>query len=254
MRSPRASGERVSATAHDYRSINAAPIRQSYCPAQTGMRDEVLKTVSRVAPFRSSADCAHRRPQPTVQWHVGGLMIRTLGVLAAICESSRGGDALATQIGKSAVLCRDAPSTGGTVIQRLSPGTEVEVERCGGGFVYIVVSGQKRCWIAGQLLLEDEGVVTSTTLGATSTLSSDARTDASGSGAWISAIEMPTLSRKPRAASRNPDLRGSKSLVASPRASRSGARGRRPCGSSWASVGSGPCSGGNVRIGPRGGR
>lgn len=137
----------------------------------------------------------------------------------------------AEQVSADRLNCRDRPAADARIVAKLSRGQSVTVSEAGGGWSHVV---SPKCWVLARYLSADRVGDSPVRQGSYSA----SRRQSYASPSYFSSSRRSIT--KPRKASSS--------------SSRSRSTGRRESRSSG-SFGSGcPCSGGNVCIGPRGGR
>lgn len=140
------------------------------------------------------------------------------------------GGAHAAQVSANSLNCRSRPDASAPVAAKLARGRHVEVSEAGGGWSHLV---SPNCWVVARYLIADSAghVPSRPSNYANSTRQSY------GSPSYLSSTKKYSAARKSSMSSRS---------------NRSSSRRRSGAGGSYG--GTCPCSGGNVCIGPRGGR
>lgn len=140
------------------------------------------------------------------------------------------GQAYAEQVVADLLNCRSRPDATASVVAKLARGRHVEVSEAGGGWSHIV---SPNCWVVARFLTSEQ-------------LADTTKRTASHYGATRQSYGTPSYftSTRQYASTRKSSLSSRKKKSSSSR------RGR----SSGSYGGACPCSGGNVCIGPRGGR
>lgn len=169
-------------------------------------------------------------------------MLRTILASCAVLLFSAG-VANAGYIAGSNVNCRSAPRAQASVVLRLKQGEAASLQSRSSGWTLIGVRNSS-CWVLSRYYSEgaqpsvEAGTDYGRSVGGERARSS-ARTSGTYRPSWVG-LGIPAA-KKPRRSS-------------TARSARSTSRASRRGGSSWGASGSCPCSGGNVCIGPRGGR
>lgn len=141
-----------------------------------------------------------------------------------------GGQAIAATVSADTLNCRSQPNPSAQIVAKLSRGQHVDVKEAGGGWSHVV---SPDCWVVARYLSADQ-------IGYSPTKSSAYR------GPSRQSIKSPGHFL------RTPKYSIKRKASSSSRQSRPYSR--RSSGSSGSYGGSCPCSGGNVCVGPRGGR
>lgn len=138
--------------------------------------------------------------------------------------------------------CRAGPSTSKEVIAKLQTGDTVQVQSRVSGWT-LVNRTARGCWVSSRFIIGGEGVAPH--MGPAATGKAVARS-AAHSASRSTYVAVPTFKMKRKSASASQEART--------RYAASSRKSRRSSGSFRATSGSCPCRGGNVCIGPRGGR